>query len=131
MNYKLEKEKKEQEKLEKYKNISLQEEANNKSFLLKKQQEEKLAPNLNIVQNIINPQIMEQFQQFLKFQQIQSGMNQLPTVPIEIKTFREFTDTNEESVKTERKTEIIIKPNRPVNLAQQRQSLMNILNKKK
>ena len=131
MNDKLEKEKKEQEKLEKYKNISLQEEANNKSFLLKKQQEEKLAPNLNIVQNIINPQIMEQFQQFLKFQQIQSGMNQLPTVPIEIKTFREFTDTNEESVKTERKTEIIIKPNRPVNLAQQRQSLMNILNKKK
>jgi hypothetical protein len=70
---------------------------------------------------------MDQFQQFLKFQQIQSGMNQLPQVPIEIKTFREFTDINEESVKSE----VIIKQNRPQNLAQQRQSLMKILSKKK
>jgi hypothetical protein len=54
-------------------------------------------------------------------------MNQLPQVPMEIKTFREFTDINEESVKSE----VIIKQNRPQNLAQQRQSLMKILSKKK
>ena len=60
-------------------------------------------------------------------------------VPMEIKTFREFTDTDNESVKTDKKidkkidkkTEIIIKQNRPPNLAQQRQSLMKILSKKK
>jgi hypothetical protein len=75
----------------------------------------------------MSPQIMDQFQQFLKFQQIQTSMNQLPPVPVEIKTFREFTDTNEESVKTE----VVIKQIRPQNLAQQRQSLMKILSKKK
>ena len=53
-----------------------EEEAKKKSLLLKKQQEEKLEPKLSSVQNIMNPQIMDQFQQFLKFQQIQSGMNQ-------------------------------------------------------
>ena len=74
---------------------------------------------------------MDQFQQFLKFQQIQTSMNQLPPVPVEIKTFREFTDTNEESVKTEKKPEVVIKQIRPQNLAQQRQSLMKILSKKK
>mgnify|MGYP006955868743 CR=1 FL=1 len=96
-----------------------------------KQQEEKLEPKLNQVQNIMNPQIMDQFQQFLKFQQIQSGMNQLQLFPIqapvEIKTFREFTDTDNESVKTD----VIIKPKGPPSLAQQRQSLMKILSKKK
>ncbi len=131
MNEKLEKERKDREQQEKDRNKYLQEEANKKSLLLKKQQDEKLEPKLNTVQNIMNPQIMEQFQQFLKFQQIQSGMNQLPNVPIEIKTFREFTDTNEESEKPNKKTEIIIKQNRPPNLAQQRQSLIKILSKKK
>ena len=131
MNEKLEKERKEKEQQEKDRNKRLQEESKKKAILLKKQQEEKLEPKLNQVQNIMNPQIMDQFQQFLKFQQIQSGMNQLPSVPIEIKTFREFTDTNEESVKTDKKTEVIIKQNRPQNLAQQRQSLMKILSKKK
>ena len=131
MNEKLEKERKEREQQEKDRNKRLQEESKKKAILLKKQQQEKLEPKLNQVQNIMNPQIMEQFQQFLKFQQIQSGMNQLPQVPMEIKTFREFTDTNEESVKTDKKTEVIIKQNRPQNLAQQRQSLMKILSKKK
>ncbi len=131
MNEKLEKERKEREQQEKDRNKRLQEESKKKAILLKKQQQEKLEPKLNQVQNIMNPQIMDQFQQFLKFQQIQSGMNQLPSVPIEIKTFREFTDTNEESVKTDKKTEVIIKQNRPQNLAQQRQSLMKILSKKK
>lgn len=135
MNEKLEKERKEKEQQEKDRNKRLQEEAKKKSLLLKKQQEEKLEPKLKQVQNIMNPQIMDQFQQFLKFQQIQSGMNQLPQVPIEIKTFREFTDTNEESVKQDKKIdkkpEVIIKQNRPPNLAQQRQSLMKILSKKK
>jgi len=131
MNEKLEKERKEKEQQEKDRNKRLQEEAKKKSLLLKKQQEEKLEPKLKQVQNIMNPQIMDQFQQFLKFQQIQSGMNQLPQVPMEIKTFREFTDTNEESVKQDKKPEVIIKQNRPQNLAQQRQSLMKILSKKK
>lgn len=135
MNEKLEKERKEKEQQEKDRNKRLQEEAKKKSLLLKKQQEEKLEPKLKQVQNIMNPQIMDQFQQFLKFQQIQSGMNQLPQVPIEIKTFREFTDTNEESVKQDKKIdkkpEVIIKQNRPQNLAQQRQSLLKILSKKK
>lgn len=131
MNEKLEKERKEREQQEKDRNKRLQEESKKKAILLKKQQQEKLEPKLNQVQNIMNPQIMDQFQQFLKFQQIQSGMNQLPQVPMEIKTFREFTDTNEESVKTDKKTEVIIKQNRPQNLAQQRQSLMKILSKKK
>jgi hypothetical protein len=131
MNEKLEKEIKEREQQEKNRNKCLQEEAKKKSFLLKKQQEEKLEPKLSTVQNIMNPQIMEQFQQFIKFQNIQSGMNQLPSVPLEIKTFREFTNTNEESVKADKKTEFIIKQNRPLNLTEQRQSLLNILNKKK
>ena len=53
-------------------------------------------------------------------------------VPVEIKTFREFTDTDtdNESVRTDKKTEVIIKQNRPPNLAQQRQSLMKILSKR-
>jgi len=131
MNEKLEKDRKEKEQQEKDRNKRQQEEAKKKAILLKKQQEERLEPKLVPVQNIMNPQIMDQFQQFLKFQQIQSGMNQLAPVPMEIKTFREFTDTNEESVKTDKKTEIIIKQNRPQNLAQQRQSLMKILSKKK
>jgi hypothetical protein len=131
MNEKLEKDRKEKEQQEKDRNKRQQEESKKQSLLLKKQQQEKLEPKLNQVQNIMNPQIMDQFQQFLKFQQIQSGMNQLAPVPIEIKTFREFTDTNEESVKTDKKTEVIIKQNRPQNLAQQRQSLMKILSKKK
>jgi hypothetical protein len=136
VNEKLEKEKKEKEQQEKARNKDLQEESKKKSLLLKKQQDEKLEPTLNPVQNILNPQIMEQFQQFLKFQQIQSGMNQFASVPVnsvpvEIKTFREFTDNDDESVKTERKTEIIIKKKGPPNLAQQRQSLMKILSKKK
>jgi hypothetical protein len=130
MNEKLEKDRKEKEQQEKDRNKRLQEEAKKKSLLLKKQQQEKLEPKLKQVQNIMNPQIMDQFQQFLKFQQLQSGMNQLATVPVEIKTFREFTDTNEESVKTEKKPEVI-KQIRPQNLAQQRQSLMKILSKKK
>jgi hypothetical protein len=103
-------------------------------LLLKKQQEERLEPMLNPVQNILNPQIMEQFQQFLKFQQIQSGMNQFASVPVhvpvDIKTFREFTDNDNESVKTETKTEVIIKKKGPPNLSQQRQSLMKILSKR-
>jgi hypothetical protein len=131
MNEKLEKERKDREQQEKDRNKLLQEESKKKSLLLKKQQEERLEPSLNPVQNILSPQIMEQFQQFLKFQQIQSGMNQLPPVPIEIKTFREFTDNDNESVKTDKKTEVIIKQNRPLNLNQQRQSLMKILSKKK
>jgi hypothetical protein len=131
MNEKLEKEKKEKEQQDKNQNKRLLEEAKKKSFLLKKQQEEKLEPKLSPVQNIMSPQIMEQFQQFLKFQNIQSGMNQLHSVPLEIKTFREFTNTNEESVKSDKKTEFIIKQNRPLNLTEQRQSLLNILNKKK
>lgn len=130
MNEKLEKERKDREQQEKDRNKRQQEEAKKKSLLLKKQQQEKLEPKLNQVQNIMNPQIMDQFQQFLKFQQIQSGMNQLPPVPLEIKTFREFTNTNEESVKAD-KTEVIIKQNRPLSLSQQRQSLMKILSKKK
>ena len=130
MNEKMEKERKDREQQEKDRNKRQQEEAKKKSLLLKKQQQEKLEPKLNQVQNIMNPQIMDQFQQFLKFQQIQSGMNQLPQVPIEIKTFREFTNTNEESVKAD-KTEVIIKQNRPLSLSQQRQSLMKILSKKK
>ncbi len=130
MNEKIEKERKDREQQEKDRNKRQQEEAKKKSLLLKKQQEEKLEPKLNQVQNIMNPQIMDQFQQFLKFQQIQSGMNQLPPVPLEIKTFREFTNTNEESVKAD-KTEVIIKQNRPLSLSQQRQSLMKILSKKK
>ena len=141
MNEKLENEKKEKEQQEKDRNKCLQEESQKKSLLLKKQQEEKLESTLNPVQNILNPQIMEQFQQFLKFQQIQSGMNQFKSVPVhvpmEIKTFREFTDTgtdtdnDNESVRTDKKTEVIIKQNRPPNLSQQRQSLMKILSKKK
>ena len=129
MNEKLEKERKDREQQDKDRNKRQQEEAKTKSLLLKKQQQEKLEPKLNQVQNIMNPQIMDQFQQFLKFQQIQSGMNQLTPVPIEIKTFREFTDN--ESVKTDKKTEVVIKQNRPSNLNQQRQSLMKILSKKK
>ena len=131
MNEKLEKDRKEKEQQEKDRNKRLQEEAKKKSLLLKKQQQEKLEPKLNQVQNIMSPQIMDQFQQFLKFQQIQSGMNQLPTVPVEIKTFREFTDTDNDSVQTNKKTEIIIKQKGPPSLAQQRQSLMKILSKKK
>ena len=139
MNEKLENEKKEKEQQEKDRNKCLQEESQKKSLLLKKQQEEKLESTLNPVQNILNPQIMEQFQQFLKFQQIQSGMNQFKSVPVhvpmEIKTFREFTDTgtdtDNESVRTDKKTEVVIKQNRPPNLSQQRQSLMKILSKKK
>ncbi len=141
MNEKLEKERKEKEQQERDRNKRLQEESNKKAVLLKKQQEQKIEPQLSPVQNIMNPQIMEQFQQFMRFQQIQSGMNQsqpMPVhypVPMEIKTFREFTDTDNESVKTDKKidkkTEIIIKQNRPPNLAQQRQSLMKILSKKK
>ena len=127
MNEKLEKERKEKEQQEKNQNKRLQEESKKKALLLKKQQEEKLEQKLNPVQNIMNPQIMDQFQQFLKFQQIQTSMNQLQPIPIEIKTFREFTDTENESVKTD----VIIKQNRPQNLAQQRQSLMKILSKKK
>jgi hypothetical protein len=134
MNEKLEKERKDKEQQEKDRNKRLQEESKKKLLLLKKQQkqqEEKLEPKLNQVQNIMNPQIMDQFQQFLKFQQIQSGMNQLQSFPIqapvEIKTFREFTDTDNESVKTD----VIIKPKGPPSLAQQRQSLMKILSKKK
>lgn len=131
MNEKLEKEKKEKEQQDKDRNKRLQEESKKKLLLLKKQQEEKLSTKLKPVQNIMNPQIMEKFQEFLKFQQIQSGINQLPSVPLEIKTFREFTDTNEQSVKADKKTEVIIKQNRPLNLTEQRQSLLNILNKKK
>jgi hypothetical protein len=131
VNEKLEKDRKEKEQKEKDHNKRLQEEAKKKSLLLKKQQQEKLEPKLKQVQNIMSPQIMDQFQQFLKFQQIQSGVNQLAPVPMEIKTFREFTDTNEESVKTEKKPEVVIKQTRPQNLAQQRQSLMKILSKKK
>ena len=131
MNEKLEKEKKEKEQQDKNQNKHLQEEAKKKLFLLKKQQEEKLEPKLKPVQNIMSPQIMEKFQEFLKFQKIQSEINQLPFVPLEIKTFHEFTDTNKESVKDDKKTEIIIKQNRPLNLTKQRQSLLNILNKKK
>ena len=131
MNEKLEKDRKEKEQQEKDHNKRLQKEANKKSLLLKKQQQEKLEPKLKQVQNIMNPQIMDQFQQFLKFQQIQSGMNQLPQIPVEIKTFREFTDTNEESEKPSKKTEVIIKQKGPPSLSQQRQSLMKILSKKK
>lgn len=131
MNEKLEKDRKEKEQQEKDRNKRQQEEAKKKSLLLKKQQQEKLEPKLNQVQNIMSPQIMDQFQQFLKFQQIQSGMNQLPTVPVEIKTFREFTNTDNDLVQTNKKTEIIIKPKGPPSLAQQRQSLMKILSKKK
>ena len=131
MNEKLEKDRKEKEQQEKDRNKRQQEEAKKKSLLLKKQQPEKLEPKLNQVQNIMSPQIMDQFQQFLKFQQIQSGMNQLPTVPMEIKTFREFTNTDNDSVQTNKKTEIIIKQKGPPSLAQQRQSLMKILSKKK
>ena len=131
MNEKLEKDRKEKEQQEKDRNKRLQEEAKKKSLLLKKQQQEKLEPKLNQVQNIMSPQIMDQFQQFLKFQQIQSGMNQLPTVPVEIKTFREFTNTDNDSVQTNKKTEVIIKQKGPPSLAQQRQSLMKILSKKK
>ena len=134
MNDKIENEKKEKEQQEKDRNKRLQEESKTKSLLLKKQQEERLESTLNPVQNILNPQIMEQFQQFLKFQQIQSGMNQFASVPVhvpvDIKTFREFTDNDNESVKTETKTEVIIKKNRPPNLSQQRQSLMKILSKR-
>jgi hypothetical protein len=136
MNDKIENEKKEKEQQEKDRNKRLQEESKTKSLLLKKQQEERLEPSLNPVQNILNPQIMEQFQQFLKFQQIQSGMNQFASVPVpvhvpvDIKTFREFTDTDNESVKTETKTEVIIKKKGPPNLSQQRQSLMKILSKR-
>lgn len=138
MNDKIENEKKEKEQQEKERNKRLQEESKTKSLLLKKQQEEQLEPTLNPVQNILNPQIIEQFQQFLKFQQIQSGMNQFASVPVqipvqvptEIKTFREFTDTDNESVKTETKTEVIIKKKNPPNLSQQRQSLMKILSKR-
>jgi hypothetical protein len=131
MNEKLEKEKKEKEQQDKDRNKRLQEASKKKLLLLKKQQEEKLSTKLKPVQNIMSPQIMEKFQEFLKFQQIQSGINQLPSVPLEIKTFREFTDTNEQSVKADKKTEVIIKQNRPLNLTEQRQSLLNILNKKK
>ena len=131
MNEKLEKDRKEREQKEKELNKRLQEEAKKKSLLLKKQQPEKLEPKLNQVQNIMSPQIMDQFQQFLKFQQIQSGMNQLPTVPMEIKTFREFTNTDNDSVQTNKKTEVIIKQKGPPSLAQQRQSLIKILSKKK
>ena len=131
MNDKIENEKKEKEQQEKDRNKRLQEESKTKSLLLKKQQQEKLEPKLKQVQNIMSPQIMDQFQQFLKFQQIQTSMNQLPPVPVEIKTFREFTDTNEESEKPSKKTEVVIKQSRPQNLAQQRQSLMKILSKKK
>ena len=131
MNEKLEKDRKEKEQQEKDRNKRQQEEAKKKSLLLKKQQPEKLEPKLNQVQNIMSPQIMDQFQQFLKFQQIQSGMNQLPTVPVEIKTFREFTNTDNDSVQTNKKTEVIIKQKGPPSLAQQRQSLMKILSKKK
>lgn len=131
MNEKLEKDRKDKEQQEKDRNKRQQEEAKKKSLLLKKQQQEKLEPKLNQVQNIMSPQIMDQFQQFLKFQQIQSGMNQLPTVPVEIKTFREFTDADNDSVQTNKKTEVIIKQKGPPSLAQQRQSLMKILSKKK
>jgi hypothetical protein len=131
MNDKLEKDRKEKEQQEKDRNKRQQEEAKKKSLLLKKQQQEKLEPSLNQVQNIMSPQIMDQFQQFLKFQQIQSGMNQLSTVPMEIKTFREFTETDNDSVQTNKKTNVIIKPKGPPSLAQQRQSLMKILSKKK
>ena len=131
MNEKLEKDRKEKEQQEKDRNKRQQEEAKKKSLLLKKQQPEKLEPKLNQVQNIMSPQIMDQFQQFIKFQQIQSGMNQLPTVPVEIKTFREFTNTDNDSVQTNKKTEVIIKQKGPPSLAQQRQSLMKILSKKK
>jgi hypothetical protein len=138
MNDKIENEKKEKEQQEKERNKRLQEESKTKSLLLKKQQDERLEPTLNPVQNILNPQIMEQFQQFLKFQQIQSGMSQFKSVPVhvpmEIKTFREFTDTgtdtDNESVKKETKTEVIIKKKGPPNLSQQRQSLMKILSKR-
>ena len=131
MNEKLEKDRKDKEQQEKDRNKRQQEEAKKKSLLLKKQQPEKLEPKLNQVQNIMSPQIMDQFQQFLKFQQIQSGMNQLPTVPMEIKTFREFTNTDNDSVQTNKKTEVIIKQKGPPSLAQQRQSLIKILSKKK
>jgi len=127
MNEKLEKERKEREQKEKELNKRKQEESKKKSVLLKKQQEEKLEPKLTPIQNIMNPQIMDQFQQFLKFQQIQTSMNQLQTIPMEIKTFREFTDTDNDSVQTNKKTEVIIKQKGPPSLAQQRQSLMKIL----
>ena len=132
MNEKIEKEKEAKEAQEKERNKSLQKEAQEKSKLLKKQEQEKLQPNLVPIQNIMNPQLMEQFQSFLKFQQIQSNMNQQPIVQTsvptnEIKSFREFTNNQE---KSEKQTEIIIKQNRPQNLAKQKESLMKILSRR-
>lgn len=80
--------------------------------------------------NIMNPQLMEQFQQFLRFQNIQSNMNQ-PSISNtnvhmnEIKSFKELS--NKQEKQTER---INIKQNYPSNLEKQKESLMNILNRR-
>jgi hypothetical protein len=145
VNYKEEKEKAEKEAKEKELNKRLQKESQEKLKLLKQQELEQLQPNLVPVQNIMNPQFIEQFQQFIKFQQIQSNINQQPiaqtsvptSVPTnEIKSFREFTNNQEKSEKSEKpdkkekQTEIIIKQNRPQNLAKQKESLMKILSRR-
>ena len=132
VNHKEEKDKAEKDSQEKELNKHLKKESQEKSKLLKKQELEQLQPNLIPVQNIMNPQLMEQFQQFLKFQHIQTNMNQSPitntSVPMnEIKSFKEFTNNQEKSEKT---TEIIIKQNRPQNLAKQKESLMKILSRR-
>jgi len=80
--------------------------------------------------NIMNPQLIEQFQQFLRFQNIQSSMNQ-PSISNtnvhmnEIKSFKELS--NKQEKQTER---INIKQNYPSNLEKQKESLMNILNRR-
>lgn len=80
--------------------------------------------------NIMNPQLIEQFQQFLRFQNIQSNMNQ-PSISNtnvhmnEIKSFKELS--NKQEKQTER---INIKQNYPSNLEKQKESLMNILNRR-
>jgi len=80
--------------------------------------------------NIMNPQLMEQFQQFLRFQNIQSNMNQqsISNTNVhmnEIKSFKELS--NKQEKQTER---INIKQNYPSNLEKQKESLMNILNRR-
>ena len=64
-----------------------------------------------------------------------SAQTSVPTsVPTnEIKSFREFTNNQEKSEKSDKKekqTEIIIKQNRPQNLAKQKESLMKILSRR-
>ena len=135
VNHKEEKDKAEKDLQEKERNKRLQKESQEKSKLLKQQELEQLQPKLVPVQNIMNPQFMEQFQQFLKFQHIQTNINQQPiantSVPMnEIKSFREYTNNQEKSENSEKPIEIIIKQNRPQNLAKQKESLMKILNRR-